>query len=303
MSDNQYDTKKMTTSDIREILINEFDFDKNFVHNIKGKAALVEALQNEITEEKTVDDIDFGDGEDTGDFIPENQQNNDAEEKAANIPPIIGQPEWHDYVMSHFTKEELLDGNPTVDGLRRVAEYLIGEIVEIRSDVKQVPEQIRPSGADNDRRATVLVSVKFANDSIFDGVGDVYWGNTDEVYRNFPVSVAETRAEGRAFKRALRLRKVNAAEELAKEINHNPGISHLDDNNAPISETQLRFIDIMCSKDRLNINISKLLEELELPKSLTHAQALIVNEKLSKFQNQEEDIPESIKGYDASWKA
>lgn len=295
-----HDTLKMKVDDIRRVLIDEYGYKEDVVHDTKGKAALVEMLNDAEKETAIVDNIDFGDGkDDDGDFVPVNE---DEEIEDADIPPIIGSPEWHDHVMSQFTKEELLDGNPTVDGLRRVAEKLIGEIVSIKTDIIQTPEQITLPNATNDRRATAKVTVTFDGGSCFDGAGDVYWGNTDKMYRNFPISVAETRAEGRALKRALRLRKVNAAEELSKDIDHDPSNSMMNDENGLASPVQLRFIDLMCSKDRLNVDAEKLLTQLGMSKAtLNYKQALEVNEKLSKFQNQEEKIPEDIVGYIPNW--
>ena len=39
------------------------------------------------------------------------------------------------------------------------------------------------------------------------GAADVYWGNCDKIYRNHPVAVAETRAEGRALRRRIKAQK------------------------------------------------------------------------------------------------
>ena len=65
--------------------------------------------------------------------------------------PSIFSPEWHNYVMSHFEKNELIDGNPVCAGLRRVAEFLLGDIVETG------PTQVdSPTDSDGPGRATVV---------------------------------------------------------------------------------------------------------------------------------------------------
>ena len=121
--------------------------------------------------------------------------------------------EWTDYVLSLLSEDEKIQGNPTTDGLRRVFEKAMNcTIIESTSDVVQSPQ---PS---NEKRATVVHSLSYCmNDSSLDdslkirtvnGAADVYWGNCDKVFRNHPVAVAETRAEGRSLRRALRLRKV-----------------------------------------------------------------------------------------------
>jgi len=62
---------------------------------------------------------------------------------------------------------------------------------------------------------------------------------------------------------------------------------------------------VMCGSDRLDVNIKKLIESLGMPtqdvKGLSHAQALAINEKLSLYQTQKEEVPEVLKGYDSEW--
>ena len=43
------------------------------------------------------------------------------EQEQANDVPEHGTREWNEYVMGHFRKDELIDGNPICAGLRRVA--------------------------------------------------------------------------------------------------------------------------------------------------------------------------------------
>ena len=88
------------------------------------------------------------------------------------------------------------------------------------------------SNPENEKRATVVHTLSYVmNDEEMEdglrtrfvtGSADVYWGNCDKIYRNHPVAVAETRAEGRALRRALKLRKVVAAEELVEDAEDNP---------------------------------------------------------------------------------
>ena len=70
--------------------------------------------------------------------------------------PSITDPEWNEYVMSMFTSKELYDGNPLVNGLRRVAELVIGPIVY------SGPTQVFPPQRDDHHgRATVVFTVEF----------------------------------------------------------------------------------------------------------------------------------------------
>jgi len=223
-------------------------------------------------------------------------------EKQKEKLPTIKDYEWHDYVMSKFHKDELVDGNPKVDGMRRVCELLIGEIYSIESDILQVPSP------ENERRASVRVSIVIDRpDNMglkYTGCADVYVGNTQGVYAYHPVALAETRAEGRALKRALRLRNVIAAEEVdcggkADEI-------LTGELNQPINDTQKTFIGMVCSKERLNLNIDKvaklILPNVKNTQILKYGEAKELIMKLDEYNRKPETIPEEVKGFDASFK-
>lgn len=222
------------------------------------------------------------------------------------IVPKISDLEWTDYVLGLLSDDEKISGNPTTDGLRRIFEVALNcRLIASVSRVMQSPEP------NNEKRATVIHSLTYVlNDSTpdnvhlntmtVDGSADVYWGNCDKIYRNHPVAVAETRAEGRALKRALRLRKVVAAEELAKDIEDNP-----DHNSvSKISNNQINFIDVMAQ--RLNINVVKLFESNQLPTdniyAMSHEDAVNIIRLLSKYQQNMSEISENIIGYSSDWK-
>jgi hypothetical protein len=132
------------------------------------------------------------------------------------------------------------------------------------------------------------------------GAADVYWGNCDKIYRNHPVAVAETRAEGRALRRALKLRKVVAAEELATNVEDDP----TGDSVSRISNNQINFIDVMAK--RLNIDTLALVNNLGFDsknvKNLMHDDAVAIIRELSKHQQNINEIPDSLLGYSESWK-
>ena len=202
--------------------------------------------------------------------------------------------------------DEKISGNPTTDGLRRIFEIAMNcRVLASVSDVVQTPEP------NNEKRATVVHSITYflnggardqpeLNTVTINGAADVFWGNCDKVYRNYPVAVAETRAEGRALRRALKLRKVVAAEELAKDIEDHPD----QDSVTKITNNQINFIDVMAK--RLNINVTKLLEGNELESKniyvLSHEDAVKVIRMLSSYQQDMSSISDSIVGYTNEWK-
>lgn len=220
--------------------------------------------------------------------------NNEQETKIINSSDI----DWTDHVLSLLQDDEKIGGNPTTDGLRRIFEQALNcTLIKAESTVAQSPS------VDNERRATVVHSLTYLHDGnlkTVSGAADVYWGNCDKIYRNHPVAVAETRAEGRALRRALKLRKVVAAEELAKDID----TEHLEENNiGKINTTQINFFDVFGK--RLNINILKLLSKLAIDSkniyNISYDDAVKTITALSSYQ-QTNDIPSDIIGYDPNWK-
>jgi len=232
----------------------------------------------------------------------------DSKENSTNIEEPINDTvpknsdlEWTDYVLSMLSDDEKIKGNPTTDGLRRIFEKVLDcEVVGAETEIVQTPEP------NNEKRATAIHTISYiTKDSVvgikkISGAADVYWGNCDKIYRNHPVAVAETRAEGRALRRALKLRKVVAAEEIVDSIEDHP-----DQNSVnKITNNQINFIDVI--GQRLNINITKLLEENSLDSkniyNISHQDAVGIIRNLSKFQQDMSLIPDSIMGYNQEWK-
>src|SRR4051794_38377276 len=55
------------------------------------------------------------------------------------IPPRIYEVGWNDYVMGEFQENEVEDGRPKVNGLRRLTRKLIGPILRGEANTKQFP--------------------------------------------------------------------------------------------------------------------------------------------------------------------
>lgn len=213
--------------------------------------------------------------------------------------------EWTDHVLSLLSEDEKIAGNPTTDGLRRIFETALDcTVISAESSVAQSPSP------ENEKRATVIHHLTYVlnkpggHDNVLNtrsvsGAADVYWGNCDKIYRNHPVAVAETRAEGRALRRALKLRKVVAAEELAKDIEDHPD----HDTVTKITNNQLNFMDVLAK--RLDINMIKLLQKLALPTdnlyNISYTDAVNIVTQLTQYQ-QQNNVSEDILGYESNWK-
>ncbi|HAE75081.1 MAG TPA: hypothetical protein DCG52_01680 [Alphaproteobacteria bacterium] len=246
-------------------------------------------------------------------FEPEGQDGlvgstGDDEIQIEDNSPAIGSDEWHEYVMSHFKSNELIDGNPTCAGLRRVAEILLGEIVF------SGPTQIFPATDPNGPgRATVVFTVEFnwmnsGMSKSFAEVADVWHGNTDDLFCAHPVATASTRAEGRALRKALKVR-VLAAEELAKKDIVNvvqQSISTSGEYNPDdrISPQQVTFIDNKCKQ--LDINVVEFInigaENYRSINDVKRESGKKMIRVLNEYQNQTTPIPEHVLSYQEDWR-
>ena len=224
--------------------------------------------------------------------------------------PSMFSDEWNDFVMAHFHRNELIDGNPICAGLRRVAEFLLGDIVE------SGPEQVFPAmdGSSPDR-ATVVFKVVFnwmnsGQQRVFKEVADVWHGNTDDLFCAHPVATASTRAEGRALRKALKLRCL-AAEELAKKdiisivqesVKKTPTSGEYEVDQS-ISTQQVQFIDTKCKQ--LDIDVMLFINmgsgDYANIGQVTRDSAKKMIKFLNGYQNGE-PIQDSIKGYKANWR-
>ena len=177
--------------------------------------------------------------------------------------PSMTDPEWNDYVLGLFDKGELYDGRPLCAGLRRISELILGRIVSSR------PTQVfPPSSGEEIGRATVIWEVVFADGSVFSDVADCWEGNTDDTFCVFNTATAATRAEGRALRKALRLRTVAAEEmtskntaSIVKSISQAKRVETEGeyDDSYRMSDAQANFIDAKCNQ--LNLNVTEFFDK------------------------------------------
>jgi hypothetical protein len=227
--------------------------------------------------------------------------------------PAYGSQEWNDYVMDKFDRKDLIDGNPTCAGLRRVAEDVLGDIVSSR------PSQVFPStDADGPGRATVVfeVVINWMNSGelrTYADVADVWHGNTDDLFCAHPVATASTRAEGRALRKALKIRCL-AAEELTRKKDVESIVRESVNAGKPtdgewneedsISSAQIRFMDNKCKQ--LNIDVVKFInmgsESYKSVEDIKKKTASKMLSMLNEFQTKNKETPDDITGYDSSWR-
>lgn len=234
-------------------------------------------------------------------IIPPTQEDEDeipidpkVKDEPVEETPTMGHPKWSAYVLSKFEEDETIEGNPTVDGLRRVATVVLGPIIVSKSAVIGIPTP------DNAGHATVehTIAIMFDDGDIrtFTECADVNMSNTDSEYARYPSATASTRAEGRALRKALQLKRVVSAEEVDSIPLEQAG---------KITTGQIQFIENMCHRNDINVlkvinlNSNKQYKKIE---EVPQATAVLINKFLSECQSGKRQIPEKILGYDSNWR-
>lgn len=225
-------------------------------------------------------------------------------QKESKIPDV-NSPEWNDYAMGFFQQNELIDGNPLVAGLRRVAEMLIGEIVSSKPISVVHNENSSPIG-----RATVVYEVQFMcrRDNgetyikTYADAAEVWEGNTDDLFAVHAAATASTRAEGRALRKALKLRVVAAEELCKKDVSKFLG-EQSGQNEDRINSDQINFIDNRCRK--LDVSVMSFVNSGEKEyKSIYEVKretAAKMIKELNRLSNDKTLILNTIKGYEEDW--
>lgn len=218
--------------------------------------------------------------------------------KQEESKPDYLSPDWHDYVMTLFTEKELIDGNPNVAGLRRIAETLIGEIISSK------PIDVVPVSGEEMGRSTVTYSVVFLTKNgitkEFADVADCWEGNTDDLFLVHSPATASTRAEARALRKALKIRGI-AAEEVCKK---DPSKIVAQTSEDRINQDQIKVINLQCKK--LDIEVMKFVNSgSKNYKSIYEVQkstAIKMINDLNIYYNNQDSIPDHIKGYKENWR-
>jgi len=226
----------MTKNQIRQKLIKEHGFTNIVLDNYTKKQELINLLaQNGGSEKKLTED------------------KSEQPEEQKDLTP--NSPEWTQHVLSHFEDDELEGKNPKVDGLRRIVGLLLGTIVEEGCNLISAPNET------NEMRACVkawIVIKSKENLTIrYEALADAYGGNCTEKFNMYITALADTRAKGRCFRNALKLKQVIAAEESQMSI----GDAYAP-NTGKIDQGQITAINLMCKRNSLDLKI--ILDSIEL---------------------------------------
>jgi len=112
------------------------------------------------------------------------------------------------------------------------------------------------------------------------------------------VATADTRAEGKALRRALKLRVITA-EEMNNSAEDDVMASEED-----ITDQQILAINQMCK--RLNVDLVGFVKEVcsgvNSIKSVNNLQGRMLLSSLSEYQRKPESIKDELIGYDSNWR-
>lgn len=314
----------MSVAELRNELVRISDLTREEVDGIKGKANIVyELTQRGYTPkdmeiefdplvETVAEEQSLGFTEDTT-TVPENE--------IQSTPKVVmdqGHPEWTQYVLEQFAEDELFEVNgtkyPSVAGLRRVAEILLGDITFSGAvDVKTThPTEFSPLGC-----CSVLYEIRFLwklgmpdyidlTDSLvtktFRGLAGASQTNTDNEYAIYPEAIAEVRAEGRALRKALGLKNVVAREEITTKKIEDIIPSKTSDWNPeePIGNNQKATILAKCGQHGIDVMkfINSGTKQYDSIDSVSKETAAKMIKELTNYSittEHSKEIPESVK--------
>ena len=195
-------------------------------------------------------------------------------EKQESLTP--NDPNWTQYVLGKFLEDEMDGRNPRVEGLRRVAGELVGELIEEGCDLVAEPSQ------ENNFRACAkawgVFLTKEGRTKRFEALADAHADNCFEDYATYLVAMSDTRAKGRVFRNALHLRRVVAAEEVSKTTAMGVDIQQ----GGAIHTSQITMIRMIA--ERHGFNITEVLDNLNIKYELNE-QTSDVNLQLLTYED------------------
>jgi hypothetical protein len=216
-------------------------------------------------------------------------------EEEKDVVYTASDPEWSEYVLDQMHDSELKQGNPTVDGLRRVTERVYGEIVSSTSEIFNYDTS---RGVCTVKHS--LAIQKYDTDAIItvDGCVDVKFQNIPHPFNQHLVSTADTRAEGKALRRALKLRVVTAEE--VQQTSEDDVLAAQEN----ITDQQILAINQMCKRLDVNLieGVKSVCPNANSVRDSSNLQGRMLLSTLSEHQRSPASIPENLKGYDSEWR-
>jgi len=201
-------------------------------------------------------------------------------------------PGWSEFLIDNLADHELYEGSPKVDGLRRVTQKFLGHIVESQSELIQSPNTENHYTCivkhtlvidRHDSKGTVKVN----------GIVDVKRDSMPPALKEKVVATADTNAESKALRRALKIAYVTS-EEL-QSADDAEDLS----NQEMANDQQMMAINTLCK--RMDVSVVSAIGDKD-PKDLTNLEARVVLGNLSRYQRNTDDVPEEWNTYEENWR-
>ena len=214
-----------------------------------------------------------------------------AEEKGPQEDVVsMDDPKWSEYVLSLLADDEQYDGSPTTDGLRRLAMKLFGAFSYDGPAIHAI----------NEGYAALTVKLIWP-DRVVTGSAECNSANSDGVWGVYPLATAETRAEGRALKKALGLKRIFTAEETSHKAKLSVPVNDDLRSLGSITDTQITFIDKMCKKYDISVKelVENVVSNFKSIKDVSYSEALEINKLLDEWSKNK---PENVSKYNSNWR-
>lgn len=153
-------------------------------------------------------------------------------------------PKWVDHVLDNLADHELSDGNPTTDGLRRVTEKLYGQIIKSDTEILEIPKAAYTGKVT--AKHTLVIERHDGRLIEISACVDVIGQSLPAPFNRHLVATACTKAEGKALRRALKIR-VQTAEELTSEPDEE------FNTDEPINDQQIVAIKTLCKRNDVDL--------------------------------------------------
>lgn len=215
--------------------------------------------------------------------------------------------DWTKYVMQLFSDDELDNGHPKCEGLRRVVNLLVGPILDSNILNNEPPK------LDNFGNATVAVRirVRVKNEDhplcgeiiTQDAITDVNSRNTPAPFHLHPSASSFTRSESSAFRKILHLQSIVSAEELAPEGADESPIWEPDE---VIGDEQIMAMDSIARRCNISlleyINSGSSGQKYNFIEQIPKATALSMIKHLNKIQQAKATRPKTVGNYEKDWR-
>ena len=197
--------------------------------------------------------------------------------------PEYGDEKWEKFVMDSFLQDELYiddkgNGYPTLNGMRRITLLILGNVV--RSGPVHVVSNPPVS-------SYCIYEIELDDGTVYGATADACIDNISGNYSIYPTAIAESRAEARAYRKALLLRTASAEEIKGNEKAFNTVLESVKeyDTEGDISAQQISIIQTKCKK--LKIDQNKFLESESVESDFKNAKrsdGVKLSKKISEFQ-------------------